>query len=200
MSTKLILIRHGQTAWNRHKKYCGAKDIGLDATGKAQAKKLCRVLKLQQVHKIYASSKKRALQTARLAFGAADIERVADLREIHFGVFEGLNHAQIMQKYPLAYKKWLHNPFSITIPEGESLTDFKSRIVGAIKKIASLNKNKTVAVVCHGGAISIFLNHILKSRKFWQHIPSSASISVIEYRSGKPRVKLFNDTAHLKEI
>jgi len=196
MPTKLILIRHGQTSWNRNKKYCGAKDIGLDAIGKAQARKLCRVLKGQQVHKIYASNKKRALQTARLAFGAADIERITGLSEIHFGVFEGLDHTQIMQKYPVAYKKWLKNPFSITIPKGESLSGFRNRIVRAIKKIVSLNKGKTVAVVCHGGTISIFLNHILKSGNFWQHIPSSASLSVIEYKSGKPRIKLFN----VKEI
>ena len=200
MPTKLILIRHGQTAWNRDKKYCGAKDIGLDAIGKAQAKRLCRVLKGQHAYKIYASNKKRSLQTARLAFGAADIERIAGLSEIHFGVFEGLNHAQIMQKYPVAYKKWLSDPFSIAIPKGESLPGFRNRVVRAIKKIVAMNSGKTVAVVCHGGAISIFLNHILKSRNFWKHIPSSASLSVVEYKCGKPRIKMFNATAHLKEI
>lgn len=197
MPTKLILIRHGQTSWNRNKKYCGAKDIGLDCAGREQAKQLCRRLKSEPVHKVYASDKKRALQTARLIFGSADIKRVLDLREIHFGIFEGLTHEQIVKKYPLVYKKWLKDPFGITIPKGESLAGFKKRVTRAIKKIVTLNKGKTVAVVCHGGAISILMNHIIKSGNFWKYIPSSASISIVEYRDGRPRIKSFNDTTHL---
>jgi len=219
MPTRLILIRHGQTSWNRDKIYCGAKDIGLDRTGRKQAKRLCDRLKSEQVHKVYASDKKRALQTARLVFGSVDIERVCGLGEIHFGVFEGLTHERVMKKYPLVYKKWLKDPFSITIPKGESPARFKARVIRAIKKIVRLNKGKCAAVICHGGAISIFINHIIhlsspgasvdppkrkarrrmKPHNFWKHVPSSASITIIEYSKGRPRIKVFNDISHLYE-
>jgi broad specificity phosphatase PhoE len=197
MPTKLILIRHGQTSWNREKKYCGAKDIWLDATGKVQARKLAARLKNEPVDIVYSSNRRRALQTARLIFGKVPIKLEPGLREIHFGVFEGMDHHSIMKKYPLIYKKWLKDPFVNSIPRGESLKDFRKRIVFTIKKIISLNKGKTIAAVCHGGAISVFINHILKSRNFWEHIPSSASISVVEYVKNKPKIIFFNDIKHL---
>lgn len=199
MPTKLILIRHGRTAWNFQKRYCGAKDIGLDCAGKKEAARLCGRMKKEVVHKIYSSHKKRARQTAEIVFGASGIKNVPGLAEMNFGVFEGLTYAQIFKKYPTVYKKWLKDPFGTVIPGGESLPDFKKRVVGAMEKIVSLNKDKTVAIVCHGGVISIFINHILGSRDFWKHIPRPGSISMVEYKGGKPRVRYFNDIAHLRK-
>jgi broad specificity phosphatase PhoE len=97
-----------------------------------------------------------------------------------------------MERYPKIYKRWLDDPFSAVIPKGEGLRNFRKRIIRVFKKIVSLNRDKAVAVVCHGGPISIFLNHISKSKDFWNRIPASASVSIIEYRNGKPRIKLFN--------
>ena len=108
------------------------------------------------------------------------IEKIPDLREMHFGIFEGLIYRQIMKRYPLVYKKWLKDPYDTAIPEGEELREFKKRIVMAFKEIIALNKNKTVAVVAHGGVISAFLNHILKSKNFWDHLPNSSSLSIVE--------------------
>lgn len=199
MATKLIFIRHGQTEWNLKKKYAGSTDIPLNQKGKAQARKLKKRLSSQTVDKIYVSNKKRALETAKIIFSKCKIERIADLREIHFGVFEGLTYQQVMQKHPLVLKKWLKDPFNTTIPKGENLKDFKQRVVKAICKIIVANQGKTVAVVCHGGSISIFLNHILKSKEFWKQIPSSASISVVEEKKGKTKIKVFNDISHLEK-
>lgn len=197
MATKLILIRHGQTEWNLKKFYCGSTDLGLNHKGRQQVGRLAKRLKRELIHKVYASDRKRAIETAEIAFNGFRIEKVPDLREIHFGVFGGLNYKQIKKKYPAVYEKWLENPYSVTIPNGERLRDFKRRITGALRKIIAGNRNKSVAVVCHGGVISVFLNHILKERNFWKHIPGSASMSVVEFRNGKGRVKLFNDITHL---
>lgn len=195
--TKLILIRHGETDWNCKKKYCGFLDININERGKRQARKLYKRLKDETIHKIYSSDRKRAIQTAGIIFKKLKIEKAPELKEMHFGIFEGLDYKQIMKNHPLIYKKWLKSPYSITIPEGESLREFNKRVTKAIKKIVALNKNKTVALVCHGGVISAFLNHILKSKRFWKHIPNSSSLSIIEYRNGRPKIKLFNDTGHL---
>ena len=120
-----------------------------------------------------------------------------DLREMHFGIFEGLAHDEIARKHPKTYKKWLNDPFGTTIPDGENLNEFKKRVRSAFKKIVLSNRNKTIAIICHGGAISIFITGILKSRDFWKQIPSPASLSIIEYKNGKPKIRLFNDTSHL---
>jgi len=118
MPTKLILIRHGQTDWNAKKIYCGHQDIGLNAFGRKQASRLRSSLENETIHKIYSSNKKRAIQSARIIFKKAKIRRLAELREMHFGVFEGKNYRQILKKYPDIYCQWLKDPFSATIPEG----------------------------------------------------------------------------------
>ncbi len=198
MPTKILLIRHGQTEWNLRKRYCGSADLGLNACGKKEAEKLRKRLKDKPVHKIYSSDRIRAIETARIVFKRAGLEKIPGLSEMHFGIFEGLTYDEIMRKYPVIYKRWLRDPYGITIPKGEGLREFKKRVVSAFKKIIALNANKTVAVVCHGGAISIFLNHILKSKDFWKQIPKSASLSIVEYNNSKPKIRLFNDIAHLK--
>lgn len=197
MATKLIFVRHGQTAWNSKMIYCGSTDICLNRKGRAQVEKLKKVFSRQEVDKIYCSNKKRALETAKIIFGKEKIIKLTDLREMHFGVFEGLTYKQIQKKYPGAYKKWLKDPFRATIPKGESIRDFKKRILRAVGKIMFANKGKTVAIVCHGGAISIFLTHIRKSKDFWKQIPSSASVSIVECQNNKLQIKLFNDISHL---
>lgn len=197
MPTKLIFIRHGITDWNKEKKYCGLIDIGLSPQGIGQVKKLRDRLKKEEIHKVYTSDRKRAIQSARIIFRKTKIELMPELKEIHFGVLEGLTYQEIMERHPRQYQKWLKDPFRFNIPNAESLGEFKKRIIKAIKKITMLNKNKTVAVICHGGSISIYMNHILKTKKFWKHIPKPASINIVEDTDGKARIKAFNDITHL---
>ena len=197
MATKLILIRHGETLWNTQKRYCGSTDIGLSAKGKKQARRLKEKLNGMNIHKIYTSGRKRAIQTSRIILNGAKIIKVEALREINFGVFEGLTHEEIMKKHTDVYEKWLKDPFKSRIPGAESISAFKKRIQAAIKKIACISYGKTVAIVCHGGVISIFVSNMLKSRNFWRYIPSAASMTIVEYKKGVPRIKLFNYTAHL---
>lgn len=195
--TRLLLIRHGQTDWNLKKRYSGNLNVDLNQEGRKQAEKLHKRLKEEKIYKIYASDRKRAIQTAAIIFKGREAKKVAGLREVHFGIFEGLTYKELMKRHPVVYKQWLKDPYSIKIPKAETLKEFKSRIVRAIKKIVALNKNKTVAVVCHGGAISIFINHVLKSKDFWKQIPHSASISIVEYKAQKAKIKLFDDITHL---
>lgn len=192
MAVKLIIIRHAETRWSRNKRYCGLNDISLSGVGIKQTRELRKRLKEDVIYKVYSSDMQRAIQTAKILFGQRDIERMRDLREMDFGIFEGLTYKEIMKRYPLIYKRWLDNPYIINIPNGENLTAFKKRVVGAFKKISALNKNKTIAVVSHGGAISIFINTILKTNNFWAYIPKPAGLSIIEYSNGKPEIKVFN--------
>ncbi|PIQ89873.1 MAG: hypothetical protein COV72_00840 [Candidatus Omnitrophica bacterium CG11_big_fil_rev_8_21_14_0_20_42_13] len=197
MITRLILIRHGQTEWNLNKRYCGHTDIGLNLKGRRQAKKLRGRLKGERVDKIYTSDLKRAVESAMILFPRGKIQKKAGLREIHFGIFEGMTHKQILKNLGAPYKKWLKDPYKNHAPGGEKLSEFKKRVVKAFQNIVCSNLNKNIAVVCHGGVISVFITHILKRKNFWEHIPKSASVSVIEYKNGKPRVDLFNNMIYL---
>ncbi len=196
--TRLILIRHGITEWNSQKRYCGYKDIGLSNEGKFQVKLLSGRLNAVRFDKVYCSDRKRAMQTARILFKQTRIIPDQGLQEINFGVFEGLKHEEIMKKYADTYKKWLKDSFKCNIPQAEPMNVFKKRVENTIWNIIRSNPNKTVAVVCHGGVIGIFVKGILKNKNFWRCVPSPASVTMIEHGKGKPRIKKFNDTAHLK--
>ncbi|HNX81271.1 MAG TPA: histidine phosphatase family protein [Candidatus Omnitrophota bacterium] len=197
--TTLILIRHGQTKFNLQKRYCGDIDAPLNNEGKRQVRMLAQHLKKEKVYKVFSSDKKRALQTARIAFKNVDICPVSELREMHFGIFEGLTHDEILKKYPRPYQKWLNDPFSSSIPKGEHLKHFRIRVVRAIRKLIKENPNKTIAVVCHGGAISVFLTHLLKTKNFWEFLPKSTALTRIDFINGKAIIEAFNDVRHLDE-
>lgn len=199
MATKLILIRHGITDWNLEKRYCGRRDIKLNAEGKQQARLLERRLKEEKIQGVYASDRMRAMQTAKIIFKGLKIKKAPGLREISFGSFEGSTCAEIMRETPGIYKRWLKDPFKINIPKGERLNNFKKRVVTTFKEIISLNPGKTIAVVCHGGVLSIFINEILKKRKLFRYIPPPASISILEYKNNKPKILLLNDISHLSK-
>ena len=197
MMTKLILIRHGITEWNKQGRYCGYKDVDLSSQGRLQAIKLRNRFKGVDFNKIYCSDRKRVLQTKAIAFGKVVFTKLKDLREIHFGAFEGLRHEQILKKYPQVYKKWLKDPYRAQVPKAESMQVFKERILKVMKKIVRLNRGKNVAVVCHGGVIGIFVSSLLKSRNFWKYVPSAASVTIVEYKGKKFKIKKFNDRTHL---
>ncbi len=197
MITRLILIRHGITEWNKNRRYCGYKDVSLSRQGRLQAIKLRNRFKGGGFDKIYCSDRKRALQTRAILFGRSEFTRLNGLREINFGVFEGLKHEEIMEKFPAVYKQWLADPYKARIPQAEQMRVFKKRVQNAIKKILQTNSGKTIAVVCHGGVIGILVSSILKSKDFWKYVPSAASLTIVEYQGDKFRIKKFNDKRHL---
>ncbi|MDD2679457.1 MAG: histidine phosphatase family protein [Candidatus Omnitrophica bacterium] len=184
MLTRLVLIRHGLTLWNKKGRYCGCKDVALSRQGRLQAKRLSQKLRRVKFDRIYSSDKSRALQTARIIFKQAKINRVSGLGEIDFGVLEGLRHKEVMQKYADVYKQWIADPYHHRIPGSESMPAFKKRVYAAIKKIIKLNAGKNLAIVSHGGVIGVLVSSILKKRNFWNYIPKATSMTVVEYKKG----------------
>jgi broad specificity phosphatase PhoE len=192
MKTRLILIRHAITKWNKQRRYCGCRNIGISGEGRKQAKQLHGRLKNIKFDSIYVSDRKRAIQTAKIVFKGVEIKKIKQLREINFGVLEGLSYKEIVKKYNGIYKKWLKNPYKYNIPKAEPMNGFQKRVRLAIEKIIQANRGKTIAMVCHGGTIGVFISSILKSEGFWRYVPSAASITVIDYKEGEPKIKLFN--------
>lgn len=200
MLSRLFLIRHGSTDFNKERRYCGFMDIGINGNGRAQVRRLKARFRGQPIDKIYSSDRKRAIQTAGIIFKGREVIKVSGLREMNFGVFEGMTYQEILKKYPVIYKKWINDPFKTIIPKGESLNIFRKRVVRVFKDIIVKHQGQEIAIVCHGGTISAFITYILKSRDFWKHIPDSASLSLLEAKNGKFKVEFFNDTRHLSGI
>ncbi|MFH1478464.1 MAG: histidine phosphatase family protein [Candidatus Omnitrophota bacterium] len=200
MSTRLILIRHGQTEWSVDRRYCGISDIDLNDSGRVQADRVSHRLKEERIQKVYSSASKRALNFAKIAFKDISIEKLSNLREINFGIFEGLKHEDIIKKHPDIYSAWLNDPFQTTIPKGDNLGDFEERIKETLVEIISLNRDNTVGIVTHGGVIRMILKDLLHEKSIWSiKLPHLASITIVEYKDNKGEVLLFNDKGHLNE-
>ena len=96
---RLLLIRHGQTNYNSQNRYCGFSDPPLNDTGIWQCRQIPARLKDSKIDKVYSSDLLRARQTAEIIFGNNSIEETTDLREMNFGLFEGLKYEQLIEKY-----------------------------------------------------------------------------------------------------
>jgi len=199
MSTKLILIRHGETEWSYQKRYCGFTDIDLNEKGRWQARKLYQRLCGEKIHKVYSSDMKRTVQFAMTVFKDMAPEELLHLREMSFGIFEGLTYGDIMEKYPQVYGRWLENPLHIIIPQGESLHSLARRVRKAVRRILSQNSNSTVAVFTHAGPIRVIICDVLELdlREIRQIEQDLAGISIIEYVQGSGKIHLLNDISYL---
>jgi alpha-ribazole phosphatase len=197
---RLILIRHGATDCSRARRYCGCSDPPLNDEGIRQARHLAVRLKGTRIDRVYSSDLERARQTAEIVFPKHAIELAADWREMNFGLFEGLTHEQIMDRYPTLYQAWISNPIEVKIPEGEGLCDLNKRVQESISAAVSQHEGGTVAVVTHGGPIRVALCDALRlgPALFWQVEQALGAWNAIDYAEGMlPVVAVMNDVSHL---
>lgn len=199
--TKLILVRHGQTVWNKELKYQGHSDIALTTAGSEQATLVARRLAGEDIAAVYASDLSRAFITAQAIAKPRNLPvmPITDLREINFGQWEGLTYEQIYAQWPDVLGKWYTNPDEVTIPGGESFRELKDRAMRAIDELIARHHKQTIAVVSHGGtirtilcaALNVHLNYV------WNIQQDNTAVNIIKYYHDRPVVTLMNDTHHL---
>jgi len=208
MPIKLILIRHGESDGNAQRKFSGFQDVNLTEKGIWQAKRLARRLEGVQVNAVYCSDLKRARHTAEIIFGdrGKDIVVSPNLREISFGIWEGMTFEEIKLREGVKFTSWMENPDEKTIiPQGESLAILNERVMTEVNRILQEHKNeekdKTIAIVCHGGAIRIILCNALnlELKNLWYIKQKSTALNIIDYYDNRGFISLLNDTSHLED-
>lgn len=198
--TRLILIRHGETDYSLKNKYCGFSNPSLNDKGIWQAKKLADRLGDPSSVKVYSSDLKRAYETAKIIFKNNSIEKIADFREMNFGLFEGLKYEEIVRRYPKLYRDWVDNPEKVRIPNGEGLRDLRKRVKDRLSLILCQQPGKTLAVVTHSGPIRVILCDALKLglNMFWQIGQETGALNIIDYaKESSPAVVKVNDISGL---
>ena len=196
---KLILVRHGQTLWNREKRAQGVSDIALSNRGRAQADSLARSLRDERIDAIVSSPLKRALQTAEAInrFHHLPIEPEEDLMELNMGDFEGIVFREMMKNHGDFLKRWAEDPASVVMPGGESLTELQERAWSAVERI--IVKPGTTLLAAHNFTIMTILCKIKElnlSHLRKVHV-DVASKTFVEFKNGRGNVVLFNDIGHL---
>lgn len=157
----LLLIRHGETAWNAVGRIQGQCDVPLSARGVWQAARLAARLAAEPVAAVVASDLARATLTARPlaeALGLA-VEPEARLRERDFGIFQGHTLEEIAARWPQAFRQWRARDPDWVVPEGESGTQFRVRVLAALAGLAGAHPGRTVAVIGHGGTLDVAYRH-----------------------------------------
>jgi 2,3-bisphosphoglycerate-dependent phosphoglycerate mutase len=153
--TRVLAIRHGETAWNVDGRIQGQLDVPLNDTGRWQVHRLALAVSDESISAIHASDLLRAFETAEaVARGAGQpITTDTGLRERGFGIFEGLSYAEVTQRWPDQAERWRKRDPDFSPEGGESLRQFSERAVGSVARIAALYPGQTIAVVSHGGVM-----------------------------------------------
>ncbi|WP_290902680.1 histidine phosphatase family protein [Aquabacterium sp.] len=157
-ATRLIAVRHGETAWNRVSRIQGHTDIPLNDAGLWQARQVGEAVAAEGIDAIYSSDLQRAADTARAIGQAAGVLVQLDvaLRERHFGELEGLTHDEINTRWPEQARRWRGRDPDYGPQGGETLKDFHARCVGALTRLAQRHPGQTVVLVAHGGVLDCF--------------------------------------------
>lgn len=180
---KLILVRHGQTDMNRDHLYYGRIDVPINETGREQAKQARENLINFKVDydKIYSSNLKRARETAEIInYKNLEIEIDENIQEMDFGIFEGMNYKQIIEKYPEEMEKLKTDWKTYSYQTGENPYMLQER---AIKFFESIDKSKNILVATHWGIICSLLSHLFSFGllSYWKFEVKNGGIVIIEF-------------------
>jgi len=200
MITTVVLVRHGETAWNVEGRIQGHLDISLNPLGLAQAAAVGKRLAGERFDAIYSSDLQRAYSTALPAAGdAARIVREPRLRERHLGVLQGLNGEEALERHPGAWSAFKSRDPEAALEGGESLGEFARRTVDFVEEARLRHAGGRALIVTHGGLLDAAYRHatgmpLSKPRDFPIY---NASINVLSHDGRAWRVDAWGDVSHL---
>jgi len=202
--TRILLIRHGQTEWNRQEIFRGRADMPLSDEGVRQAQVLADRLLDERIAAVYSSPLIRACATAERVAHAHGLhpQPVHPLTDIDYGAWEGHQHQQVEQLYPDLYQRWRTKPHLVHLPGGETLAQVRRRAILAFDGIVAGHRHATIAVVSHRVANKLILCHALGlgDDAFWRIRQDTACLNLLEQEDGRVTVHLVNDTCHLRGL
>lgn len=202
-ATRIIAIRHGETAWNVSTRLQGHLDIALNAKGLWQAAQVARALEGEAIDAIYASDLLRAWQTASSIAQATEAPLIASqgLRERCFGSFEGKTYAELETRWPEESLRWRQRVPDWAPPGGESLLALRARISSTLDAMAAQHVGGQIVLVAHGGVMDALYRlgtgQELQSPRTW-HLGNAAINRLLWTPEGLTLVG-WGDTGHLEQ-
>ncbi|KQV91594.1 histidine phosphatase family protein [Rhizobacter sp. Root1221] len=202
--TRILAIRHGETAWNVDTRIQGQLDIPLNATGRWQAGQLSRAVAHEGLSAIYTSDLLRAHETAEAVGRGAGLPLVKDmgLRERAFGVFQGRTFTEIEAAWPEASMRWRKRDPDFVPEGGESLRVFYDRCATTATRLAAAHPGETIAFVAHGGVMDCLYRLAtrvdLQAPRSW--LLGNASINRLLYTPEGFTLIGWSDTQHLDGV
>ena len=203
-TTRLYLIRHGETLANREYRYIGTRNNPLSPLGETQASQLAEALSDLPIAAVYSSPLQRTFNTSLpiAARHSLEVQQVDDLRECDFGIWEGLSRAEVLERSledRQRLREWEQNT-SVAPPGGESFEALQQRVVTAVERLAQAHPDQAIVLVSHVGPIKVLLGAAIGAplSSAFRIFLDPATISVVDWRDAAyATVRLVNSHAHL---
>lgn len=205
LATRIFLIRHGETDWNRIHRFQGRMDIPLNEEGKKQALALAFALKDEPLTVIYSSPLRRALETARFVkvfHPSAMLFEEEGFVEMDLGEFDGMEAGVLATKYQTFVKTWRRTPGSLKMPGGESLQEVQIRAIDTVERISKLYPSGSTLLICSHN----FVNRTIlcyasgipldRFRDFQQ---DPAALNLLLKKKDRLYAEIVNDVSHIKK-
>jgi alpha-ribazole phosphatase len=200
---RLLLVRHAATTWNAQQRFQGHTDVPLSQCGQQQVVALVQALRAETIHACYTSDLRRAWETAHaLAHPRGlPLRQEPRLREMAFGVWEGLTYADLQQRDPSLLATWQQNPMQVAPPGGETLHQVADRVQAMLADIITAHQGHIVLLVSHGGPLRVLLCLALglSPRAYWQFSLAPASWAELEVHAEGAILGRLNATGALTQ-
>ncbi len=212
MTTRIVLVRHGQTAWNKEVRFRGQIDVPLNEFGLAQAGATGRyVASRWPAAAVYASRMGRAMQTAAPIARAhgLTVQPLAGLLDVNCGEWGGLSPGEVAQRDPALLRAWYEEPHTVQFPGGESLGLVRERVLTGLEEVIVRHPEQTVALVSHSVVNRVLLCAVLGlgNEHFWRLQQDTCAVNVFDVKEGAScddwrsfTLLLMNDTCHLQNL
>lgn len=199
--TRIIIVRHGRTEWNRVERFRGRADIGLDEVGMKQAEAAAKRIGELPISAIYSSPLRRAVTTAELIAGplGLNVQLMPGIVDIDYGAWQGLSTEDVVAKDGNLYSQWIESPDKVKFPGGESFTEVRERAASTVNDLIQQHIKETFVLVSHKVICQILILSLLglESSHFWQITQDVCAMNLFEVRGGVPSALFLNDTCHL---
>ncbi len=201
---RIILIRPGETDWNREGRYQGWVASPLNTHGRAQVQALAKYVRHIGLSALYTSDLRRAMQTAKILAKPLGFDPIMDerLRERHVGQWQGLTLEQIHEWYPDQYQALLANPENYRIPGGESRADVRGRVLKALEAILEEADGEIVGIITHTNATNMLIDNLVPEYELYTVGITNSSVTTIarENDGAAWRLVATNDVMHLEGL
>lgn len=200
--THVLLIRHGATTASLDDRFAGSSDVDLSDQGRRQIAALAERLRKTKIDAAYSSDMRRAVETCRAAVKYHNLEptQLKAFREIDHGMWEGVVHKEVEEKFAADYAQWTADPLTFAPPGGETGMAVLGRALPALRQIVKDHAGKTVVIVSHKATNRLLIAYLLGMdvRRYRDRISQDlACLNVLEFQSPtEARVMLLNDVSH----
>lgn len=201
---EIILVRHGETEWNKNEVFRGRADVDLNETGLRQAELLGEYLSAEKIELIYSSPLQRAVKTASAIarFQKTEINTVTNLIDFDCGEWQGLTLEEVKEKYPELYQDWLDTPEQVRLPGGESLESVLNRAMPFVEGAVTRCGEGKIALVSHRVVLKVIICALLGlgNSHYWNIRLDNGAVTRFTFDGKNVILTAHNETSYLKAL